>query len=131
MNGTTGLASCRTTGPAQTIATSAATVKEPTEPSASRGLRKRGERPHVAADRRHEHADGHHGEVQAEEDRGLEQPEPAEQPEQQRVLEHRRDHRGEECLGDGVERLAPGGAGKDQARAELERRRGEDEQCRR
>src|SRR6185503_12939193 len=36
MNGTTGLASCRTTGPTHTTATSAATVHEPTERTASR-----------------------------------------------------------------------------------------------
>ena len=129
MNGTTGLASCRTIGPAQTIRTSAATVSEPMEPEGGARARKVGDRPDVAGDRRHEHAAGHHGEIQAEQDRSLEQPEPAEQAEQQRVLEHRGDHRGEERLGEGVERLAPRGTSEDEARAELERRRGEDEQA--
>ena len=55
---------------------------------------------------------------------------PPSEPEQQRVLEHGGDHRREQRLGDGVERPAARGAGEDEAGAELERGRGEDQERR-
>ena len=59
-------------------------------------------------------------------------PNAAEGPEQQRVLEHRRDHRREERLGDGVERPVSARARASTRPArQLERRRREDEERRR
>ncbi len=72
--------------------------------------------------------DGDDDEVQADQDGRQEQAERTEHAEQQRVLEDRGDHCGEERLRDGIERSAAERACEDQAGRELEGGGPEDEE---
>lgn len=101
---------------------------EPMDATASRQASEGDERPQEARDGPRPYRRQQDQEVQPDQDGRQEQPEPAEQPDEERVLEHGRDHRGEQRLGEGVERPAAYASGEDEARSQLEAGRRKDEQ---